>query len=125
MDTKGLLFIPDISGFSRFVTETEIDHSRQIIQELLEVVIDSDRMGLQISEIEGDAVLFFGHGARARLPDDEEKVDASVPRAVPGEAGWAGGGARGLERVLTARIRARRRGVAGLRNVCTRLGSKL
>jgi hypothetical protein len=62
MDTKGLLFIPDISGFSRFVRETEIDHSRQIIQELLEVVIDSDRMGLQISEIEGDAVLFFRFG---------------------------------------------------------------
>ena len=36
MENKGLLFIPDISGFTRFVNETEIDHSRLIIQELLE-----------------------------------------------------------------------------------------
>jgi hypothetical protein len=35
MDNRGLLFIPDISGFTRFVTETEIDHSRRIVQELV------------------------------------------------------------------------------------------
>jgi hypothetical protein len=62
MTTSGLLFIPDISGFTRFVTETEIDHSRRIIQELLEVVIDADGLGLQVSEVEGDAVLFFRFG---------------------------------------------------------------
>jgi hypothetical protein len=63
METSGLLFIPDISGFTRFVTETEIDHSRRLIQELLEVVIDANQLGLEISEVEGDAVLFFRFGA--------------------------------------------------------------
>jgi hypothetical protein len=53
------LFIPDISGFSRFVNQTAIDHSRHIISELLELVIDADELGLTVSEIEGDAVLFF------------------------------------------------------------------
>ena len=38
MKNKGLLFIPDISGFTRFVSETEIEHSRLIIQELLEAL---------------------------------------------------------------------------------------
>jgi len=33
MENKGLVFIPDISGFSRFVNETEVEHSRIIIQE--------------------------------------------------------------------------------------------
>ena len=62
MENKGLLFIPDISGFSRFVTETEIGHSRLIIQELLEILINANEIGLEISEIEGDAILFYKFG---------------------------------------------------------------
>ena len=46
METKGLIFIPDISGFSRFVSEMEIEHSRLIIQELLEILIDANHSGL-------------------------------------------------------------------------------
>ena len=48
MENKGLLFIPDISGFTRFVTDMEIEHSRHIIQELLEVLIDANELGLEI-----------------------------------------------------------------------------
>jgi Protein of unknown function (DUF2652) len=62
MDNKGLLFIPDISGFTRFVNQTDIEHSSLIIQELLEVLINSNQMGLQVSEIEGDAILFYKYG---------------------------------------------------------------
>jgi class 3 adenylate cyclase len=54
-----LLFIPDISGFTRFVTDTEITHSQHIIEELLEVLIDANDIDLEISEIEGDAILFY------------------------------------------------------------------
>ena len=54
-----LLFIPDISGFTDFVNNTEISHSRHIISELLEVIINSDKSGMSVSEIERDAVLFF------------------------------------------------------------------
>lgn len=57
-----LLFIPDISGFTRFVHDTEITHSQHIIEELLEVLIDANEMGLIISEIEGDAILFYLEG---------------------------------------------------------------
>lgn len=62
MENKGLLFIPDISGFTRFVTEMEIEHSRYIIKELLEVLIDSNQLGMEISEVEGDAILFYKFG---------------------------------------------------------------
>lgn len=54
-----LLYIPDISGFTDFVNKTEINHSRHIISELLEIIIDSDNLNMSISEIEGDAILFF------------------------------------------------------------------
>jgi len=66
MDNKGLLFIPDISGFTKFVNETEIQHSRLIIQELLETLINTNQLGLEISEIEGDAILFYKFG---EVPD--------------------------------------------------------
>jgi len=59
-----LLFIPDISGFTKFVHETEISHSEHIITELLEALIDANEMDLQISEIEGDAVLFYRKGRK-------------------------------------------------------------
>jgi uncharacterized protein YndB with AHSA1/START domain len=57
-----LLFIPDISGFTQFVHETEITHSQHIIQELLEILIDANEINLIISEIEGDAILFYREG---------------------------------------------------------------
>lgn len=57
-----LLFIPDISGFTQFVNDTEILHSKHIIEELLERVIDSNSINLTVSEIEGDAILFYRQG---------------------------------------------------------------
>ena len=67
MENRGLLFIPDISGFTRFVTETEIGHSRLIIQELLELLINTNEIGLEVSEVEGDAILFYKFGEAPSL----------------------------------------------------------
>ncbi|MBI4694951.1 MAG: DUF2652 domain-containing protein [Gammaproteobacteria bacterium] len=57
-----LLFVPDISGFTQFVKSTEIAHSRHIIEELLEKLMDANELGLQVSEVEGDAILFYRLG---------------------------------------------------------------
>lgn len=76
MENQGLLFIPDISGFTRFITQTEIQHSRLIIQELLEVLINSNELGLEISEIEGDAILFYKFGEAPEL----EKIYGQVEK---------------------------------------------
>lgn len=83
MENKGLIFIPDISGFTRFVNETEIGHSRQIIQELLELIINANQIGLEISEIEGDAILFYKYGEAPelkQLSDQVEKMFCSFHR---------------------------------------------
>jgi hypothetical protein len=76
MENKGLLFIPDISGFTRFVSRTEIEHSRLIVQELLECLINVNHLGLEISEIEGDAILFFRFGSPPPLEDVYRQVKA-------------------------------------------------
>ena len=65
----GLIFIPDISGFTTFVHETDISHSQHIIRELLEVIIDANTLGMEVSEVEGDAVLFYRMG---KAPDSLE-----------------------------------------------------
>jgi len=57
-----LLFVPDISGFTQFVQNTEIKHSQHIITELLEKLIEANEIGLQVSEVEGDAILFYRFG---------------------------------------------------------------
>src|SRR5688500_9968294 len=75
MENRGLLFIPDISGFTRFVNQTEIEHSRLIIQELLETIINANQTDLQISEIEGDAILFYRFGNPPTLEDIYKQVE--------------------------------------------------
>lgn len=75
MNNKGLIFIPDISGFTRFINEVEIDHSRHIIQELLEVIINANQINLEISEIEGDAILFYKYGEKPDLETLYKQVE--------------------------------------------------
>src|SRR5450432_3169534 len=75
MENKGLLFIPDISGFTRFVNQTDIEHSRLIIQELLEVLINANQIGLEISEVEGDAILFYKFGECPQLEELYKQVE--------------------------------------------------
>lgn len=59
MVRKALLFIPDISGFTEFVSHTDINHSRHIISELLELLIDANTMQLELAEVEGDALFWY------------------------------------------------------------------
>ncbi|HVO74525.1 MAG TPA: DUF2652 domain-containing protein [Ignavibacteriaceae bacterium] len=75
MENKGLLFIPDISGFTRFINEVEIDHSRLIIEELLEIIINSNSIGLEVSEVEGDAILFYKYGSEPDLKELYAQVE--------------------------------------------------
>src|SRR5688500_18619745 len=75
MENKGLLFIPDISGFTRFVNDSEISHSRLIIQELLDTLINANQMGLEVSEIEGDAILFYKFGDSPDLAQVYQQVE--------------------------------------------------
>ena len=62
-----LFFIPDLGGFTKFIAETEIQHSQHIIKELLELLVDANTLGMKVSEFEGDAVLFYRNGARPSL----------------------------------------------------------
>jgi len=64
-ETKhGFLVLADISGFTAFVTTTELEHGPPIIAELLEEVIRRISPPLEIEAVEGDALFARGvHGA--------------------------------------------------------------
>lgn len=59
---KATIFIPDISGFTEFISQTEIEHSAHIIIELMEELIASNDLGFYLSEVEGDALLYYRTG---------------------------------------------------------------
>lgn len=67
--SKSLLFIPDISGFTKFVQTTEVEHSQHVIAELLEVLIEANTQELKLAEVEGDALFFYKQG---EIPSQEK-----------------------------------------------------
>jgi len=62
MTSDATILIADISGFTDFVSRTAIEHSAHIVNELLELLIESNELDLTVSEIEGDAILFYKKG---------------------------------------------------------------
>ena len=58
-----LICIPDISGFTRFMSDMDFELTSKVIPSLLNKIIYSNEIELKVSEIEGDAVLFYRPGA--------------------------------------------------------------
>src|SRR4051812_5863566 len=65
---RGFLVLADISGFTAFVTTTELEHGPPIIAELLEEVIRRIAPPLEIHGIEGDAVFALGPDGNVMPP---------------------------------------------------------
>ncbi|MDJ0923983.1 MAG: DUF2652 domain-containing protein [Acidimicrobiia bacterium] len=57
---RGHLIIADISGYTRFLTESELEHANGIIGELLNAIVGAIQAPLTVSRIEGDAVFMYG-----------------------------------------------------------------
>ena len=67
---RGFLVLADVSGFTAFVTSTELEHGSEIIAALLDEVIARLSPPLEIQEIEGDAVFALaGEDAQATRPE--------------------------------------------------------
>ena len=56
---KGLILIADISGYTAFLNDSELEHAQGVLQALLEVLIENTRLPLVISRLEGDAVISY------------------------------------------------------------------
>lgn len=69
MNNQTTIFFPDISGFTEFVTSTEIEHGQRIIAALLEEIIKSNYQDFVVSEIEGDSILFYKNDKTLNISD--------------------------------------------------------
>lgn len=66
--------MPDISGFTNFVNNTEIEHSIHIIAELLETLLDNTIIDLQLVEIEGDALFMYS----SKIPNYQQLLQQTT-----------------------------------------------
>jgi hypothetical protein len=55
----GYLIIADISGYTSFVAKTELEHSHEILSELLGLLVDKIKPLMTLSKLEGDAVFSY------------------------------------------------------------------
>src|SRR5262245_14935308 len=55
----GYLIIADISGYTTFVAGTELEHSHEILSDLLETICNKIESLLTIHKLEGDAVFAY------------------------------------------------------------------
>jgi hypothetical protein len=62
MAESATILIPDISGYTEFLTKTALVHSSHIINELLEAILAANSGEFVLSEVEGDALLLYHKG---------------------------------------------------------------
>jgi hypothetical protein len=67
MTDQGFLVLADISGFTAFVTRTELEHGAEVTGALLDTVLRRLAPPLEVQELEGDAV--FAVGPDRQVPD--------------------------------------------------------
>jgi hypothetical protein len=56
---KGIITIADISGYTTYLSESELEHANSVLQTLLEVLIENTRLPMIISRLQGDAVVSY------------------------------------------------------------------
>ena len=69
----GYLLLADLSGYTSFVARTELEHSQEIIGELLELVLRTLTPTLTLSKLEGDAI--FAYAPESRIARAETVLE--------------------------------------------------
>lgn len=64
MIRKGVFLITDITGYTTFMTKSELDHAQHIIEALFESQLEVIQPPLVVSNFQGDAILCYA-------PDDQ------------------------------------------------------
>lgn len=74
---QATILIPDISGYTSFISQMEIEHGAHIISELIESLLHLTPEHYYVSEIEGDAVLLYSKDrpiSKKELIDDCQRL---------------------------------------------------
>ena len=69
----GYLVLADISGYTSYLAGVELTHARDILTELLNLIVEHFKPFLSIVKLEGDAV--FAHVSKANIARDETLLE--------------------------------------------------
>ncbi len=67
------LVLADISGYTSYLAQTELEHAQEILTDLLTTIVDQFKQALTISKLEGDAV--FANVNESNLPNGERLLE--------------------------------------------------
>jgi hypothetical protein len=56
---KGYFILTDISGYTEFLTESELEHAHETLQSLFDVQLANIKFPLKISGFRGDAIFIY------------------------------------------------------------------
>src|SRR5688572_31267987 len=69
----GYLVLADISGYTSYLAGVELTHARDILTELLKLIVEHFKPFLFIVKLEGDAV--FAHVPKTKIVRDETLLE--------------------------------------------------
>jgi uncharacterized protein YndB with AHSA1/START domain len=72
---SGFLVIGDITGYTNYVAQTELEHSQEILSELLGLILNQFAPLLKLAKLEGDAVFAYA-------PDEEVVRGESILEVI-------------------------------------------
>src|SRR3954447_4344655 len=87
--SSGPLVLADLSGYTSYLGGVELEHSHDVLADLLETVVGALRGALAIDKLEGDAVFCVGSGGGLELAVLEDCYAAfarrrfSIAQATP------------------------------------------
>jgi hypothetical protein len=56
---QGYMLLADITGYTMYLSQSELEHAQRVLQTLLELLIEHTKPPLRISKMEGDAVFSY------------------------------------------------------------------
>ena len=69
----GYLVLADISGYTSYFAQVELEHAQEFLTDLLATIVDQFKQALTISKLEGDAV--FANLNESNLPNGERLLE--------------------------------------------------
>jgi uncharacterized protein YndB with AHSA1/START domain len=58
---RGCLLLADITGYTRYMGDTELTHAQDVVADLLETIVDAIEPSFQLSKLEGDAAFAYAN----------------------------------------------------------------
>jgi hypothetical protein len=74
---RGCLAIADISGYTSYLSQAELEHAQDVLEDLTEAVVRSLTPPMHLSKLEGDAVFAYVPGERLDASMLLDTVDAT------------------------------------------------